>query len=80
MRRPAKNSNANPSKASIVELESLARLVLFARETAKDLNAEFPTYLLELAHGAIVQEIQESRAEVLAAWRGVAMIKRKALN
>lgn len=41
------------------ELASLARLIFFSRETARDLGISFPAYLLDLAHGAVVQEIQE---------------------
>jgi hypothetical protein len=40
------------------ELASLARLVTFAQQSAKELNVEFPAYCLDLALGALVQEIQ----------------------
>ncbi|MBB4065031.1 hypothetical protein [Gellertiella hungarica] len=39
------------------ELASLARLVTFARERAHAINAEFPAYCLDLALGAILQEM-----------------------
>jgi hypothetical protein len=42
---------------TIQELTSLARLIQFAKQTAKDLEADFPRYLLELAHGAVLEEI-----------------------
>ncbi len=39
------------------ELASLARLVTYAQQSARELNVEFPAYCLELALGALVQEI-----------------------
>lgn len=39
------------------ELASLARLVTFARERAHAVGAEFPAYCLDLALGAILQEV-----------------------
>lgn len=39
------------------ELASLARLVTYARERANQIGAEFPAYCLELALGAILQEM-----------------------
>jgi hypothetical protein len=39
------------------ELASLARLVAFARQNAKELNADFPAYCLDLALSALLQDI-----------------------
>ncbi|WP_051776952.1 hypothetical protein [Pseudorhizobium pelagicum] len=39
------------------ELVSLARLVTYARNSAKDLNVEFSTYCLDLALGALLEEM-----------------------
>jgi hypothetical protein len=39
------------------ELASLARLVAFARQNAKELNADFPAYCLDLALKALLQDI-----------------------
>lgn len=48
------------------ELASLARLVTFARERAQALGAEFPAYCLDLALGAILQEVyREDRDEAM---------------
>lgn len=45
------------------ELASLARLVTFARLRAKELNVQFPTYCLDLALGAIIQEMNKDDGE-----------------
>ena len=39
------------------ELVSLARLVTDARNNAKNLKVEFPTYSLDLALGSLVEEL-----------------------
>ena len=39
------------------ELASLARLVSYARQSAKGMKAEFPAYCLDLALGALIQEL-----------------------
>lgn len=41
------------------ELLSLARLVTYARNSAKDLKVEFPTYCLDLALGSLIEEISK---------------------
>lgn len=41
------------------ELISLARLVTYARNSARDLNAEFSTYCLDLALGSLVEELNK---------------------
>ena len=44
------------------ELASLARLVNYARQSAKGINAEFPAYCLDLALGALLQELEDRGA------------------
>ena len=39
------------------ELASIARLITYARQSAKELNAEFPVWCLDLALGAVLQEM-----------------------
>ncbi|MGP4692059.1 hypothetical protein ACSV5P_12040 [Agrobacterium cavarae] len=41
------------------ELVSIARLVTYARNSAKDLDLEFSTYCLDLALGSLVEEIRK---------------------
>jgi len=41
------------------ELVSIARLVTYARNSAKDLELEFSTYCLDLALGSLVEEIKK---------------------
>jgi len=41
------------------ELVSIARLVTYARNSAKELELEFPTYCLDLALGSLVEEISK---------------------
>ncbi|MDC7746124.1 MULTISPECIES: hypothetical protein [Rhizobium] len=45
------------SEEELKELVSLARLVAYARENARDLNAEFSAYCLDLALGALLQDL-----------------------
>lgn len=40
------------------ELAALARMVTFARQTASDLNVGMPTYCLEMALAAILEELE----------------------
>lgn len=42
-----------------LELISLARLVTYARNSAKDLKVDFSTYCLDLALGSLVEEISK---------------------
>jgi hypothetical protein len=42
---------------AIKELVSIARLITYARQSAKGLKADFPVWCLDLALGAILQEI-----------------------
>ncbi|SFB50952.1 hypothetical protein SAMN03159496_04483 [Rhizobium sp. NFR07] len=46
---------ANSNK--LQELTSLTRMILFASQTATDLDVQFPKYLLELALGAVLEEM-----------------------
>ncbi|MBB5666042.1 hypothetical protein [Rhizobium leguminosarum] len=48
------------SDDELKELVSLARLVAYARENARDLNAEFSAYCLDLAFGALIQDLDRS--------------------
>jgi hypothetical protein len=41
------------------ELASLARLVTYARNSAKDLKVESPTYCLDLALGLLLEELSK---------------------
>lgn len=47
----------NEIENELKELASIARLVTYARERANQIGAEFPAYCLELALGAILQEM-----------------------
>ena len=49
--------SADETENELKELASLARLVTFARDRAHALNAEFPAYCLDLALGAILQDL-----------------------
>lgn len=80
MRRPLKISNIKTAEASLEELASLARLIVFAGETARDLRVEFPAYLLNLAHGAVVQEIQEKYGAIPDSWWGSDRLRNKPFN
>jgi hypothetical protein len=42
------------------DIASLARLVSYARQNARELNAEFSVYCLDLALGALLQDLGES--------------------
>ena len=42
------------------DIASLARLVSYARQNARELNAEFSVYCLDLALGALLQDLTES--------------------
>ncbi|MFT4182386.1 MAG: hypothetical protein QM636_10765 [Rhizobium sp.] len=48
---------ANQDSDSLKELASIARLITYARQSAKGLNAEFPVWCLDLALGAVLQEM-----------------------
>lgn len=49
------------------ELASLARLVAYARENAKELNSEFSVYCLDLALGALLQDLENNGINIPAA-------------
>lgn len=42
---------------AVKELASIARLITYARQSAKGLKADFPVWCLDLALGAVLQEI-----------------------
>lgn len=48
------------SEEELKELASLARLVAYARENARELKAEFSAYCLDLALGALLQDLDRS--------------------
>jgi hypothetical protein len=48
---------ANQDPDSLKELASIARLITYARQSAKNLEAEFPVWCLDLALGAVLQEM-----------------------
>ncbi|PZM15912.1 hypothetical protein [Rhizobium tubonense] len=45
---------------ALKELASIARLITYARQSAKGLNADFPVWCLDLALGAVLQEMYSS--------------------
>lgn len=54
------------SEEQLKELASLARLIAFARQSAKDLNAEFSVHCLDLALGSLLQDLQVNGAVAIA--------------
>jgi hypothetical protein len=48
---------ASQDSDSLKELASIARLITYARQSAKSLEAEFPVWCLDLALGAVLQEM-----------------------
>ena len=48
---------AHHDSDSLKELASIARLITYARQSAKSMNAEFPVWCLDLALGAVLQEM-----------------------
>ena len=62
MKNATETAAANQNEDYMKELASLARLVAFAKENAKELNAEFPAYCLDLALGALLQDLKEGCA------------------
>lgn len=49
---------------ALKELASIARLITYARQSAKGLNADFPVWCLDLALGAVLQEMYSSGQQV----------------
>ncbi|WP_454857006.1 hypothetical protein [Rhizobium binxianense] len=47
------------------DLASLARLVAYARENARELKAEVSAYCLDLALGALLRDLNESGVSLL---------------
>ena len=48
---------ASQDSDSLKELASIARMITYARQSAKSLNADFPVWCLDLALGAVLQEM-----------------------
>ena len=48
---------ADEADDRVRELASLARLVTYGRNSAKDLKIEFSTYCLDLALGSLLEEL-----------------------
>lgn len=46
-----------PDPEKLKELASIARLISFARQSAMEINADFPVWCLDLALGAVLQEM-----------------------
>lgn len=57
---------AEQSEGFHEELAALARIVAFARQTAQDLNVSFPAYCLDMALGAILDELKVAGADISA--------------
>ena len=49
---------------ALKELASIARLITYARQSAKGLNADFPVWCLDLALGAVLQEMYSSDQQI----------------
>lgn len=49
--------NETMDSEALKELASIARLITYARQSAKGLNVEFPVWCLDLALGAVLQEM-----------------------
>lgn len=49
--------NEEMDSETLKELASIARLITYARQSAKGLKADFPVWCLDLALGAVLQEI-----------------------
>jgi hypothetical protein len=49
---------------ALKELASIARLITYARQSAKELNADFPVWCLDLALGAVLQEMYSSGQQI----------------
>lgn len=57
MTLPFSADPADLNSDSLKELASIARLITYARQSAKELNVEFPVWCLDLALGAVLQEM-----------------------
>jgi hypothetical protein len=51
--------NEEMDSDTLKELASIARLITYARQSAKGLKADFPVWCLDLALGAVLQEIYD---------------------
>lgn len=57
MTLPISQQETSPDTDHLKELASIARLITYARQSAKELNVEFPVWCLDLALGAVLQEM-----------------------
>ncbi|MDE1991037.1 MAG: hypothetical protein KGI75_00975 [Rhizobiaceae bacterium] len=55
---------ASQDSESLKELASIARMITYARQSAKSLNADFPVWCLDLALGAVLQEMYANGLQV----------------
>lgn len=46
------------------ELAALVRMIAFARQTALDLNLQLPSYCLEIAMDAVIEELKVAGVDV----------------
>ena len=53
-----------PEDDFLKEMAAVARMITLARQTANDLGADFPTYCLDLALGAVLQVMEQAGAEI----------------
>ena len=53
-----------PEVDFLKEMAAIARMITMARQQANDLGADFPTYCLDLALGAVLQVMEQSGAEI----------------
>lgn len=51
------SENKEIDSDTLKELASIARLITYARQSAKGMNATFPVWCLDLALGAVLQEM-----------------------
>ena len=57
MTSPSSEEAAEREADRLKELASIARLISYARQSARDLDVEFPVWCLDLALGAVLQEM-----------------------
>lgn len=53
-----------PEVDFLKEMAAIARMITMARQTTNDLGADFPTYCLDLALGAVLQVMEQAGAEI----------------
>ena len=67
---------AHHDSDSLKELASIARLITYARQSAKSMNAEFPVWCLDLALGAVLQEMYTNGLQMPLFEEGVDNVSR----